>query len=115
MRNSAAGDDGFVVTKHNRSAHGNAEAVQSEAKIDDLISRGSSCHKFGTVSRGFDGVLLLAAKINDGLICSMCNACDGTACDKVVAKIGVHPPGGDDRITKWCWCIVRNLFLDVAA
>ena len=69
MRDSAAGNNGFVITKHDGPAHGNTKAAKSEAKINNLVSCCLGCHKFRTTCGGFDGVLFCAVEINDGLIC----------------------------------------------
>ena len=48
VRDGAAGDDGFIVSKHDWPINGNTEVAQSETEIDDLIGGCSGCHKLGT-------------------------------------------------------------------
>ena len=110
----AAGDNGFVVSKHDWPANRDTEAVQWQMEINDLISGSSGGHELGTMRGGFDRVLLFAAEINDGLIDSMDNAGDGSAGDEVMVEVGVHPRGGDDGVTQRCRSIVGHLFMDVA-
>ena len=83
MRDSAAGDNGFVVSKHDWPANRDTEAVQCQTEINDPISGSAGGHDLGTTRGGFDRVLLFAVEINDGLIYSMDNAGDGSAGDNL--------------------------------
>ena len=99
VRDSAAGDDGFVVAKHDWPINRNTEVAQRQTEINDLVGGCASGHEFGTIGGGFDRVLLLTVEINDGLINSMHNPGYGAAGDKVMVEIGVDPCRGDDGIT----------------
>ena len=67
MRDSAAGDNRFVVAKHDGPTNRDTEVAQRQTEINDLVSGSSGCHELGTNQEIFKLMSSKDSKINNFL------------------------------------------------
>ena len=89
------------------------EVAKRNPQTCDLLNCLLGCHELRSVSSRLDSGLLLRKPFDRGLIYEMKDACHGSACRKVMVKVGVFISGRDHwlalRRRSICWNLLLNL------